>query len=359
MAKEIDILKKLDAETLLPVLKVDADLFKKAEDKINLDLDILENLDTLPVDTYVPFVKKEKQTVQFHPLLSSGSRRNDKLLKSMKKSGMHQVFVPKDQMGTLTDFFTQRTKDALDDPSVPDSTKARLLYDNARLLLTVAFDENRVQEGVKNAGEYVKMVTKFVKTSPDAATNLAAMLIIDYALYTHCINVCLLAISFGNYLKLKENDLAHLAMGSLYHDIGKIRIDETVLKKPGPLDDEEWKLMRKHPAMGLEILGPVKVFSSQAVGIVYYHHENLDGTGYPSGVKGDQVPELAKIIKILDCYDALTSKRWYKKAMVAFEAIKIIQKQMANHVSSVYLRQFVAFMGSLGEKSRYKRSVAI
>jgi len=357
MAKEIDILKKLDAETLLPVLKVDANLFKKAEDKINLDLDILENLDTLPVDTFVPFVKKEQQTVQFRPLLASGSRRNDRLIKSMKKSGMHQVFVPKDQMDGLTDYFTQKTKEALDDPSVPDSTKARLLYDNARLLLTSAFDEKRVKEGVKNVGEYVRMVTKFVKTSPDAATNLAAMLIIDYSLYTHCINVCLLAISFGNFLKLKEKDLAHLSMGSLYHDIGKIRIDESVLKKPGPLDNEEWKLMRKHPAMGLEILGPVKEFTSQAIGVIYYHHENLDGTGYPTGVKEEQVPELAKIVKILDCYDALTSKRWYKKAMVAFEAIKIIQKDMANHVSRTYLREFVAFMGSLGEQSRQKRSI--
>ena len=183
------------------------------------------------------------------------------------------------------------------------------------------------------------------------------MLIIDYTLYTHCINVCLLAVSFGNFMGLDDNDLNNLSMGALFHDIGKIKIDEGILKKPGPLNDEEWKLMRNHPAMGLEILGPVNIFPSQAVEVVHYHHENLDGSGYPSALKADQISELAKIVKILDCYDALTSKRWYKKAMVAFEAIKIIQEEMADHVSKKYLRSFVAFMGSLGEKSQQKRSL--
>ena len=88
-------------------------------------------------------------------------------------------------------------------------------------------------------------------------------------------------------------------MGSLFHDIGKIKIDEGILKKPGPLNEEEWKLMRNHPAMGLEILGPVKIFPSEAVEVVHYHHENLDGSGYPSALKKDQISELSKIVKIL------------------------------------------------------------
>ena len=112
--------------------------------------------------------------------------------------------------------------------------------------------------------------------------------------------------------------------GFFLHDIGKVGVPESVLCKPGPLDDEEWAVMREHPAIGAQIVSPIR-FLAGAVEIVRTHHERWDGLGYPSGLRGEEIPLAARIFAIADSFDAMTSDRPYRPAMPIERALEEIR----------------------------------
>jgi HD-GYP domain-containing protein (c-di-GMP phosphodiesterase class II) len=112
--------------------------------------------------------------------------------------------------------------------------------------------------------------------------------------------------------------------GFFLHDIGKVGVPESVLCKPGPLDDEEWAVMREHPAIGAQIVSPIR-FLAGAVEIVRTHHERWDGLGYPSGLRGEEIPLAARIFAIADSFDAMTSDRPYRPAMPLERALAEIE----------------------------------
>ena len=125
----------------------------------------------------------------------------------------------------------------------------------------------------------------------------------------------LMAAKLGIY----DNDMEHLAKGALLHDIGKIGISDNILLKPGPLDDDEWVEMRRHPQVGYSILSEIEFLKGPAE-IVLAHHERFDGNGYPKGLKGEQIPVGSRIFALVDTLDAMTSHRPYRKAL-PFDAV--------------------------------------
>ena len=110
---------------------------------------------------------------------------------------------------------------------------------------------------------------------------------------------------------LSEEKVKNIYMMALLHDIGKIGIPDTIINKPGKLSSEEFAIIKAHPSIGAKILENITEFPDIAVG-AHFHHERYDGKGYPEGLKGEEIPESARIIAVADCYDALTSKRSYR-----------------------------------------------
>jgi len=128
----------------------------------------------------------------------------------------------------------------------------------------------------------------------------------------------------GEHLKLSETDLDHLRISALLHDVGKIGVDDRVLKKPGTLTPEEFELMKQHPVKGANIMRPVAQLREMLPGIEL-HHEHIDGRGYPYGLKGDQIPMMARIIAVADTMDAMTTNRPYQAAMELSYALEKIR----------------------------------
>jgi putative nucleotidyltransferase with HDIG domain len=118
----------------------------------------------------------------------------------------------------------------------------------------------------------------------------------------------------GEYLQLTSEDLDRLRISALLHDVGKIGVDDRVLKKPGKLTDEEFEIMKQHTVKGANIMRPVAQLKEMLPGIEL-HHERLDGAGYPYGLQADQIPQMARIIAVADTLDAITTNRPYQSAM--------------------------------------------
>ena len=131
-------------------------------------------------------------------------------------------------------------------------------------------------------------------------------------------------------LGVSDDELIHIRRGAILHDIGKMGIPDTILHKPGPLTDEEWGEMRKHPEYAYEMLLPIQHLSP-ALDIPHYHHEKWDGNGYPKGLAGEEIPLAARIFAVADVWDAIQSDRPYKKAWSREDAIEFIKNSSGSH----------------------------
>jgi len=142
----------------------------------------------------------------------------------------------------------------------------------------------------------------------------------------HCERLAWVAVAMGVAMGLARASLLALYRGGYLHDVGKVGIPDSILFKPGKLTAEEWIVMRSHAARGEEICRPMKSLAP-VLPIIRHHHERWDGSGYPDGLRGSQIPLLARVLQIADIYDALTSPRPYKPAFADTQALRIIQQE--------------------------------
>jgi putative nucleotidyltransferase with HDIG domain len=141
----------------------------------------------------------------------------------------------------------------------------------------------------------------------------------------HSVRVAEYAEKIARKLRLSEYDVEVLTNLANLHDIGKVQIDLSILNKPGKFDDADWVEMKKHPEVGYKIVKEI-VFLKNYAEAILYHHEKIDGKGYPHGIKGDRIPLFAKILTVADAYDAMTSDRPYRQALTQKKAIKELEK---------------------------------
>jgi putative two-component system response regulator len=142
----------------------------------------------------------------------------------------------------------------------------------------------------------------------------------------HCRRLAATSRLLGESINLSERELLALHRGAYLHDIGKICVADAILFKPGPLTNEEWAVMRQHPEKGESICKPMRCLAS-ALPIIRNHHERWDGSGYPDGLKGEEIPLLARILQLADIYDALVSPRCYKAGMSSEQAVQMIREE--------------------------------
>ncbi|MCS7241602.1 MAG: PAS domain S-box protein [Candidatus Caldatribacterium sp.] len=155
-----------------------------------------------------------------------------------------------------------------------------------------------------------------------------------------------LALQLGKALGLSQRELDELSLLAEFHDIGKIAIPQSVLEKPGPLDEEEWAIVKKHPEVGFRITQSIWELSSIA-NYILFHHERFDGTGYPRGLKGEDIPLLSRIIAICDAYDAMVTGRPYRKARTKEEAIVELRRCSGTQFDPNIVETFVAILEGL------------
>lgn len=185
----------------------------------------------------------------------------------------------------------------------------------------------------------------------ETASQLISMTEHDTYTYTHSVNVGMLSIMLARrVLDLEEHDLRELGAGFFLHDLGKVRVDPAIINKRGRLAKDEMEQMRKHPLFGYQILKGNKQLSEEIGHIVMHHHERVDGKGYPQGLARDEIHIYARICSIADVYDALTSKRSYKKSLKPFNALVVMRNEMLGHIQKDIFEHLVLMLhGSIRE----------
>lgn len=172
---------------------------------------------------------------------------------------------------------------------------------------------------------------------------LRALALKDGQTEAHCIRLAELSVAFGQNIGIKKKELSHLRRSALLHDIGKIGIPGSILIHAGPLTDEDRKLMEMHPKFGYEILAQTTFLKTEAE-IVYCHHEYWDGNGYPRGLKGEEIPKLARIVTVCNVWEALTSDQPYRKAWSKSDARNYIDLGSEKEFDPELVYAFLAYI---------------
>lgn len=197
---------------------------------------------------------------------------------------------------------------------------------------------------VKTVNHTIKNCVGSILQNPDAITWLSKIRNSDSYTSDHSLNVCILAVVFGRYLGKSRSELELLGLCGLLHDVGKMHISSEILNKSGKLTDEEWNIIRTHPEEGRNILLASGV-NECAVDVAYSHHEQADGKGYPRGLKGNKMSEFAKIIAIVDAYDAMTAERCYSSTKTSTQAVKVIYQSRGQHFDEKLAQEFAKSIG--------------
>lgn len=163
--------------------------------------------------------------------------------------------------------------------------------------------------------------------------------------YSHSVDNCALAIAFGRYMGLPKKDLQTLAIGLLMMDMGNVKIPEQILNKNGRLTEAEYMIVKKHVGHGVKILQETEGMNEDIVNIALTHHERFDGSGYPNGLLGAHIPVYGRMAAIIDCYDAMTSKRPFSAAKSPYEALQNIYNWRGSAFQPELVEQFLQCMG--------------
>lgn len=246
----------------------------------------------------------------------------------------------------------------------PQSTEptfpASVDRDMARIGLRTALPSyNNTLKAVKNTFKAVhkgqlpcpQRMTAQVEHCIDALTdNIPAMTWLsrihihdDYS-YEHAMNVSLLAMVFGIHCGWPREEVRQAGLAGLLFDLGKLRLPRSILTKPEPLTEAEWLQVREHPKWTRYLLEK-SGFETEVVQACYFHHEQPDGRGYPVGKVGGQVPLLARLIRILDSYDAMTTDRPYAQALTSYDAIRLLYRGRSQAYDASLVEQFIELMG--------------
>ncbi len=184
-----------------------------------------------------------------------------------------------------------------------------------------------------------------ISRNPDACIWLARLKQQDHYTYQHSLGASIWAVALGRQLGLPRSDLRSLAIGGLLFDVGKLRVEPELLNTDRQLTPEEFAELHKHVIYGAEMIGETGLMNTDVIAMVTHHHERHNGSGYPQGLQGDQIPIFARIAAIVDCYDAITSHRAYARAIAPSTAIKMLYDAKDVDFQAELVEEFIQAVG--------------
>ncbi len=291
--------------------------------------------------------------------------RHPDQIQKMRDQGMHELYIDTERGDDVAGAPTKAEIDLVLDQQLKqsaaagaalptarvsqkeESVQARRILGEASVMVDGLLLDVRLGKQVEpaKAGPLVKEINASVLRNPGALLSLCRIKQADTYTFQHSVSICALLVSFTNALGMPA-DLVHEAgLGGLLHDIGKMKIPNEILNKPGKLTEEEFTIMKSHATLSRDLLTGVSGISDMVIRIAGEHHERMGGGGYPAGIPGEGISQIGRMAAIVDVYDALTSNRVYHKGMEPSEVLKKLLEWSGAHLDGDLVQQFIRTLG--------------
>lgn len=269
-------------------------------------------------------------------MLKSGVVLTQQYINSIQRCGFSGVYIQDDL-----------SADLVVEPLINDELRMETTRRLARIRELAKFDDDKSHQEIPDITSQIDDIVSELYHNKDVMVNVMDLSSYDNYTFSHSLNVTLLSVLLGITLKLPRSDLVGLGSGALLHDIGKINISKRILLKNGPLTDEEFDIVKKHPQDGFDYISKRFHLPYQHAATILDHHEKFDGTGYPNKKKGDEISIFGRICSVADVYDALSSKRPYRGALPVHECVEYIMggsfTQFDPQVVSAFTRRIAPY----------------
>lgn len=251
-------------------------------------------------------------------LVQSGISLSNRIISRLSDLGIGYVYVD-----------DEITKDIIVKNVISDETRKEAIYTITNEFKEIA-NHHIVGQKLnplhlsKNFSNIIKTILNDIKSSDDVISILSNVYCYDSYIFTHSLNVTIYTVGLAMKMKFSEKQLFEIGLGAILHDVGKVMITKEILEKKGRLTDEEYELVKIHSRAGYDLLRNAPNIPLLAAHCAFQHHERLNGSGYPQGLSGDEIHFYAKILAVADVFDAVTSNRVYRKAMLPHEGLEIL-----------------------------------
>jgi len=233
-------------------------------------------------------------------------------------------------------------KEAIRNKSLTPEKKSQIVYQSSLQIMKRLLEDPKV-ENIKAAKQGIAEIVDVILADDATSYRLLKITAHDFSTYTHSVNVGVLSVLFAKALikGSDAHDMHELGAGLFLHDIGKVRIDPSILNKPGLLTEEERHIIREHPRHGYDILSETSQLTEECKILVMQHHEKENGNGYPYGLKGEDIHLYGRICRLADVYDSLTSDRAYRQRLNTFDALKLMKEELQDNFHKGLFDKFV------------------
>ncbi len=240
---------------------------------------------------------------------------------------------------------TQTLREFISKDNISVKEKAKKIYKLSEQVMKDFFKNNAPNSFLNTASEAMELMSQSMQSDSLSFGGISEIINKDYYTYTHSVNVGLYCFIFGLKTKMISSDIQELGVGGMLHDVGKTKVSQKIVNKNGKLTDQEFGEIKKHTYLGGQILEGMNCYGKKIIQMATSHHEKYDGNGYPEGLVAEEIPYFARICKVMDVYDALTTRRSYKSAMPPQKALKLMKEQMSTEFDLQIIESFIRFLG--------------
>lgn len=236
------------------------------------------------------------------------------------------------------DKYRDWVKSEMNSDNINPFDKAKLLRESSVAIIEDLFENPDVHKALDDSRPLISDFIKFMDAEPEAMAFLISLSGHDFYTYNHSLDVSIYGLGLGRALSFSDKDLEELGLGSMFHDIGKRNVSLDILCKKGPLDEQEWEQMKRHPQYGLMILNENPTISDGIKAACFEHHESWTGNGYPQGIAAHDIHPFGRIVAITDTYDAMTTQRSYNTPLKPLDAVAMMRDKIAGRYDPEMLK---------------------